>query len=105
MPGQARIGDQCQGTCVHGCPVEPHVVIGTAIAGSPDVLVNGKPAVRLDDNGIHGACCGPNTWVAQKGSSSVFINGKPAIRMGDMTRHCGGIGNMTQGSSDVITGG
>ena len=41
MPSQARLSDSCQGTCVHGCPGEPHVVIGTATSGSSDVLING----------------------------------------------------------------
>jgi len=105
MPAQSRISDTCQGICVHGCPAEPHAVTGTAVSGSPDVLVNGIPAFRLADKGIHAACCGPNTWESAMGSSSVMINGKPAIRTGDMTRHCGGVGNMTSGSTDVMTGG
>ena len=43
----------------------------------PNVNVNGRPAIRVDDPGIHTACCGGNTWNAQTGSKSVFINGKP----------------------------
>jgi len=105
MPGQSRIGDASQGVCIHGTLVEPTPVTGTAVSGSPDVLVNGLPAFRLGDNGIHAACCGPNTWNSAMGSTSVMINGKPAIRTGDMTRHCGGVGNMTSGSIDVMTGG
>ncbi len=105
MSSQARLSDSCQGTCVHGCPGEPHVVIGTATSGSSDVLINGRPALRKDDGGTHAACCGPNTWKSAKGSSSVMINGQPAVRMGDMTRHCGGVGQMTSGSTDVMTGG
>ena len=36
--------------------------------------MNKLPALRVDDTGIHMACCGPNTWTAQMGSSTVFIN-------------------------------
>jgi hypothetical protein len=53
-------------------------------AGSPDVLVNGKPAQRagdrVDPNGLP-----PET------SSNVFINGKPAA-----------IGNCPNGHSDSV---
>ncbi len=56
MPAQCRISDPCQGTCIHGCPAEPHPVVGTAVSGSPDVFVNKLPAFRKDDNGIHAAC-------------------------------------------------
>jgi len=88
----------------HGCPGCPHPGIGPAIAGSADVLVNSRPALRVDDPGIHMACCGPNTWTAQKGAPHVFINGKAAYRMNDMSKHCGGTGTLIEGSSDVIVG-
>ena len=45
-----------------------------------------------------------NTYTCKTGSGSVFINGK-AHRKGDDTKHCGGMGSMTSGSGDVITGG
>jgi hypothetical protein len=35
---------------------------------------------------------------------TVFINGKGAHRMGDPTRHCGGIGQLIEGSPNVIVG-
>jgi uncharacterized Zn-binding protein involved in type VI secretion len=73
--------------------------------GSPDVNVNSKPALRVDDKGTHQACCKANMWTAQIGSATVFINGKAAHRMNDMTTHCGGVGRLIEGSSDVITGG
>ncbi len=85
-----------------GCP---HPAQGPAIAGSPDVMVNGRPALRVDDVGIHAACCGPNMWRAKDGSATVFINGKPAFRVGDGVRHCGGDGSLVEGSTDVIIGG
>gem|GEM_PF-3252380 len=74
------------------------------MAGSANVLVNGRPALRANDTGIHAACCGANTWRAKAGSSSVFINGKPAFRLNDPTVHCGGMGRLIEGSVDVIVG-
>lgn len=89
---------------MHGCPACPHPTIGPAISGSPDVFVNYKPALRVDDTGIHAACCGPNMWTAKKGSGTVFINSKAAHRMGDQDQHCGGMGELVEGSPDVDVG-
>lgn len=106
MPGAARLGDKSQAPAdVHGCLACPHPVVGPAIAGSPNVNINGRPAVRVGDNGVHAVCCGPNTWQAVKGSGTVMINNKPAHRMGDTDQHCGGVGQMIEGSADVIVGG
>jgi uncharacterized Zn-binding protein involved in type VI secretion len=69
------------------------------------VFVNKKPALRVDDVGIHAACCGPNMWTAKVGSGTVFINDKAAHRKGDMDQHCGGVGKLIVGSPDVIVGG
>ncbi len=105
MPEQGRLGDKAKNDAdAHGCPGCPHVVIGPAIQGSPDVLVNDKPALRLTDPGLHAACCGPNTWQAIQGSATVFFNNLPAHRKGDQTQHCGGVGKLIEGSSDVIVG-
>lgn len=89
----------------HGCPACPHPAIGPAIIGSPDVNVNQRPALRVDDTGIHAACCGPNTWSATQGSPTVFVNGKAAHRMTDAQRHCGGIGKLVEGSPNVVVDG
>jgi uncharacterized Zn-binding protein involved in type VI secretion len=106
MPGQCRLGDNSQIQAdAHGCPACPHPAVGPAIMGSPNVNVNSRPAVRVDDIGIHAACCGPNMWTAQAGSGTVNINGKAAHRMNDADTHCGGTGKMIEGSSNVITGG
>ncbi|HZS38665.1 MAG TPA: hypothetical protein VFF06_17660 [Polyangia bacterium] len=106
MPGQGRLGDKANVTeDAHGCPGCPHPGLGPAIAGSADVFINGRPALRLDDVGLHAACCGLNQWSAARGSDSVFINGRPAHRIGDETRHCGGKGQLIEGSGDVIVGG
>ncbi len=106
MPGQARLGDKSNCPAdAHGCPACPHPCVGPAIVGSPDVMVNGKPAIRVDDQGVHAACCGPNMWTAKMGSSTVKVNNKAAHRMGDQDQHCGGTGQMIEGSTNVMTGG
>lgn len=105
MPEASRLGDKAQSQfCAHGCLACPHPTIGPAIEGSPNVLTNGRPAIRLGDPGIHAACCGPNTWKAINGSATVFINNKAAVRRGDATQHCGGAGKMVEGSPNVIIG-
>lgn len=106
MHGQGRLGDR--GTVAfdaHGCPGCPHPAIGPAVGGSPDVNVNGRPALRAGDMGVHGGCCGSNTWRAQDGAATVFINGRPAHRLGDAQQHCGGSGRLIEASPDVIVGG
>jgi len=97
--GYARVGDiaHCSADA-HGCPRCPHVVEGPIINGSPDVFLNGLPAARAGDKGIHTAtCCGPNTFEIITGDPEVLINGKPAARIGDKTKHCGGSGEITSG--------
>jgi uncharacterized Zn-binding protein involved in type VI secretion len=102
----SRLGDNAQAPVdIHGCPGCPHSVIGPAVTGSPTVMVNFMPALRVTDTGLHQACCGPNIWVAAAGSSTVLINFLPAVRLGDATQHCGGVGQMAEGSPDVLVGG
>jgi hypothetical protein len=69
------------------------------------VFANARPVVRVGDPGVHAACCGPNTWVAQVGSTGVFVNGIAVHRLGDADKHCGGVGKMVEGSPDVYAGG
>ncbi len=105
MPGLGRLGDKSHAPAdSHGCKSCSHPVTGPAVSGSADVLVNGKPALRLGDNGVHASCCGANTWQTVAGSATVLINGKPAHRLGDATQHCGGPGNLIEGSADVLVG-
>ena len=106
MPGVSRVGDlsNCSADA-HGCPACPHPVTGPAIVGSPNVFANGMPVLRVGDFGIHAVCCGPNMWTATKGSATVFVNGMQVHRLGDMDTHCGGVGNMIQGSPTVMAGG
>lgn len=102
---QGRLGDSSLAPAdAHGCLACPHPASGPATSGSPDVLVNGLPALRVGDSGSHAACCGPNTWTAVAGSASVLINGRPAHRQGDQTQHCGGVGTLLVGSANVLVG-
>ena len=106
MPPASRIGDNANCPAdSHGNECCPHNVTGPAVSGSGNVLINGRGAFRLGDDGIHQACCGPNTYKAAKGSSTVLINGLPAVRLGDDTKHCGGDGHMIEGSDNVLIGG
>jgi uncharacterized Zn-binding protein involved in type VI secretion len=74
------------------------------VQGSKDVFINGKPAAFLGCKGIHGICCGSNTFEIAEGAPTVFINGYPAARIGDRTSHCGGSGEIKTGSGNVIIG-
>lgn len=106
MPPISRLGDNSQVPVdAHGCPGCPHSSMGPAITGSPTVLVDARPALRVDDVGLHAACCGTNLWQALTGSATVMINGKPAHRLGDDDLHCGGLGKMIEGSGTVNVGG
>ena len=107
MAAQGRLGDMAQiQACAHGCPGCPHPATGPGILGSPDVNVNGRPALRVDDIGMHAVCCGANMWKATSGSSTVFINNKAAFRNGDPTEHCKqNPGQLIQGSENVDVGG
>lgn len=67
MPIASRISD----LTVHG---------GTVLTGSPDVLIGGMPAARVDDG--HVCPIHPGGPVAQ-GSATVLINNRPAARLGD----------------------
>jgi uncharacterized Zn-binding protein involved in type VI secretion len=73
--------------------------------GAANVLVNNRPALRVTDWGLHAPCCNINNWQATQGSATVFINNLKAHRLGDQDKHCGGTGQMIEGSSNVITGG
>jgi predicted chitinase/uncharacterized Zn-binding protein involved in type VI secretion/GH24 family phage-related lysozyme (muramidase) len=103
MPAAARLGDKSQvDSDAHGCPACPHPCVGPIVVGSPDVNINKLPAARLDDLGVHAACCGPNTFTIAKGSPTVYVNGKALARMNDKCTHCGGSGPIIEGSPDVM---
>lgn len=106
MQPQSRIGDRSQVPAdTHGKPCCKHSCIGPAQTGSPDVQVNNRAALRVTDMGIHSHCCGPNIWIATQGSQTVLINNLPAHRQNDEDMHCGGQGQMIEGSEDVFVGG
>src|SRR5262249_34746753 len=104
MPPAFRLMDKAQVAAdAHGCPACPHPGIGPAIIGSPTVNINKLPAVRMQDKGMHAACCGMNMWECIQGSATVFINNKPAVRLGDATAHCQvSQGQTVEGSPDVL---
>lgn len=74
---------------------------GILIQGSPDVMTNGTPQVRLGDRvqphgpGLHG---GP---VMAEGSSTVFVNNIPACH----ETHKANCGHPATGSPNVFIGG
>ncbi len=105
MQPQTRLGDcSLVPADEHGNNCCPHQATGPATSASQDVLVNGLGAVRVTDQGIHAACCGPQIWVATEGSESVIINNLQAHRLNDMDQHCGGVGYMVEASEDVFVG-
>lgn len=106
MPGVCRLGDRSKAPVdTHGCAGCAHPsVMGPSISASGNVNVNGIPALRKSDNGIHAACCGTNTWKITGASSSVYVNGQPLVRKGDPTKHCGGPGKMIDASGNVNDG-
>src|SRR6185312_13344371 len=69
---------------------------GEASAGSPDVIIDNRAALRAGDGG--------QGFHTTDGSAGVFIDGLPAIRQGDPTDHKGTQGEVLQGSPDVIIG-
>lgn len=106
LKAQGRLDDKSKvPSDSHGCPKCPHTCVGPAVNGSPNVEVNTKKALRVGDPGTHSSCCGANKWKASKGSATVTINGKPAHRKGDDVEHCGGKGQLIEGSANVLVGG
>lgn len=104
MLGACKLGDKAEAPLdVHGCPSCPHPKVqGPAISASGNVMINGAPALRAGDHGIHMTCCGPNTWQVISGSGRVMVNGMAMVRKGDPTRHCGGLGTMKEASGNVF---
>jgi uncharacterized Zn-binding protein involved in type VI secretion len=103
MPAAGRVGDQAR-NAEGGDPCCERPVEGPAQRGSPDVLINGRAALRVGDPGEHAPCSGKHAWKAEEGSRSVTINGVPAHRRGDVTTHCHGKGELVEGSPDVCIG-
>lgn len=96
MPPAARTLDQT----AHGTPLSG--------AGSPDVLIGGKPAWRAASD-FHPCplSTGPVPHVGgvvQPGSSTVLINGLPAARQGDTIVENGPPNTIASGCPSVIIG-
>jgi uncharacterized Zn-binding protein involved in type VI secretion len=104
MSGVCRLGDRAKAPIDnHGCVGCPHPnVTGPAISGSSNVNINGRPALRILDIGMHMACCGTNMWSITQASGQVFVNNSRIVRRGDSTQHCGGKGQMIEASGNVI---
>lgn len=96
MPGLTRKDDIGSG---HDCHFPPT----SAIGGSPDVSIDGRPALRVGDAyDAHGcpSCPAPShDRQLAAGSPTVFINGRPAGRIGDAIS-CGGAA--ATGSGTVV---
>lgn len=101
----ARLG--CMAICPadgHGSLSDPLTTIGMVITGNGNVLINGLPAVCVDDRGKHAACAGPNTFVIASGDPEVLINGKRAANLlWGKTRHCGGMGQLISLEGSLIS--
>lgn len=82
----------------------PHALVGAHVSGSANVLINKSRALRVGDKGVHFGCCGSNRSVAISGASHVLINNRPAHRVSDTQQHCGGIGQLAEGSKNVLVG-
>jgi uncharacterized Zn-binding protein involved in type VI secretion len=106
VPGVCRLGDKSKADVdVHGCPACPHPSVqGPSIVASANVFINGAAGLRINDMGIHTACCGPNMWKITGASGQVFLNGAQLVRQGDPTLHCGGPGQMIEASGNVHDG-
>jgi uncharacterized Zn-binding protein involved in type VI secretion len=97
--GYARVGDNAKVDAdAHGCPACPHTCVGPIIEGSSLVMIDGRPAARKGDAGVHAACCGPNTYVISGGDHNVVIEGRLAAKFNDPTQHCGGVGRIIEAS-------
>lgn len=87
----------------------PEPPTGVLAKGSPDVYINGRPAMRAGDD-IALSCNGlplshpfwPFPVVIAEGSATVYINGKPAARLGSKMV-CGA--HIKSGSPDTFIGG
>ncbi|MHA6492123.1 PAAR domain-containing protein [Pseudomonas borbori] len=83
----ARLSDK------NACPLPGHGTNPTT-SGSPNVLINNLPTLRVGDS----SACGD---AVTEGIGSILINGQPIAFLGSATAH-GGI--IVTGSGDVLVG-
>lgn len=77
-----------------------HHAPGRTAQGSPNVLINGRPALRVGDTGVaHGG----TGFACAAGARAVLINGSRLHRTTDSVSHCGR-GALAAGSPDVLVG-
>lgn len=98
-------GAACLAFALAALPATAQQATGTAVEGSPTVIINEAPAVRAGDATTQTCAdcpAAPTTGTVTTGSSNVFINGQPAARVGDAT-DCGG--TVVTGSSNVFING
>ena len=84
----------------------PHCTAYVIATGSPDVLIEGKPAARTGDvSSLHkmpgGKNCVPHVSKIVSRTSSVFVNGRPLAQVGDPLTGCTVI---AQGCVSVFVG-
>jgi uncharacterized Zn-binding protein involved in type VI secretion len=73
---------------------------GQLVQGSPNVIINGQPAVRLND-AVAGHGLGPHANpVMAMGLATVIVNGLPICRQSDQAT----CGHAATGSPDVFAG-
>ncbi len=106
MKSQARKGDI--GRIRMAGSICAHNPEGPAISGSENVLVNGMPALRVGDVGVHSSRESTHEWIAAQGAPCVLINNRRAHRYKDRTFHCDSgtdsHGETVTGSRDVLVG-
>ncbi len=110
MPSAARVGDIAVGAphchSVHPWSPVPHPVTGPIQTGAATVFIENMQAARLNDTGVHAACCGPNTFQIVSSSATCIIEGMAAARMGDSTLHCSmAPGSIVSGAATVMING
>jgi uncharacterized Zn-binding protein involved in type VI secretion len=82
-----------------------HRKAGPATSGSANVRVNGRPALREHDIGVHEVSHASEHWSGTGGAPHVLINNRRALRLGDhvkSTTH--GHGKVISGSNNVSVG-
>jgi uncharacterized Zn-binding protein involved in type VI secretion len=99
MPAAARVGDNTQHNSPHcHAPIHPAAPTPTPLAhppvplailppGSPNVMIESKPAARATDQTkpcMLPSCVPGGPGIISKGSMTVMINGLPAARANDI---------------------
>ena len=94
-----------KGTAYFKCNAHKSTVSGTGaqyVTGSPNVIVEGRPAVRLNDSHRNG--CG-HTFKAIQGSKTVLVNNRPVHRLQDKIAGSGTGQCVIPGNKTVFAGG